>query len=432
VHVTEGKGSARRRLGLVTIDQAISGGSNVLVALLAARLLSSAEFGLFGIVLLGYMLLVGLTRGLVSDPLLLHPEEVPKRAGEAIGATCILAVAQALVLFAIGLLVQLWSPPLGDALMVLSACMPLLQLQDLGRYLAIAIHRPVRAVVLDSVWLALMLVAIAVLFTVSDDRSLPLLVGAWAGSGAIAGLLLFANYRWREVRLGLSWPRYTWRFSWRFLIIYTAQQGSALGVSIEVGAIAGARALGGVQGALLLVRPFTMFWLAASTAGIAEIARSADDPPEVWRHVRRTSWVGGAVAAVNMAVLLLLPNGLGETLLGDSWGVAQPLFLPTGLFIVLSGLLGGPIAGLIGLRAMGKATTINIVMAILGLIVAALGAVINGALGAMWLAVAGQAVMMSVSWVVFTLHMRGTEPAASPEPAQAVPAGAETGAAAEG
>jgi hypothetical protein len=37
-----------------------------------------------------------------------------------------------------------------------------------------------------------------------------------------------------------------------------------------------------------------------------------------------------------------------------------------------------------------------------------------------------------VSWAVFAVHMRGTEPAAGPEPAQAVPAGAETSATAEG
>jgi hypothetical protein len=45
-----GKHSAERWLSIITIDQAIAGGSNVMIAVLAARLLSVSEFGLFGIV----------------------------------------------------------------------------------------------------------------------------------------------------------------------------------------------------------------------------------------------------------------------------------------------------------------------------------------------------------------------------------------------
>ncbi len=78
----------------------------------------------------------------------------------------------------------------------------------------------------------------------------------------------------REVRFGLSWLRYTWGFSWRYLISYTSTQGAALGMSSGVGAIAGARALGGLQGTVLLVRPFMTFQVAAIAASVGEVARS--------------------------------------------------------------------------------------------------------------------------------------------------------------
>ena len=419
--MTQGKGSAGRRLGLVTIDQVISGASNVLIAVLAARLLSAAEFGLFGIVFLGYTILVGVIRALVSDPLLLHPEESHNRSGEAIGTTFLLTGPLTLSLFAIGFGVRIWSPTLGDALIVLAVCLPLLLLQDLGRYLGFATHRPIQAVVLDSIWLVLMLVAVAVLFSISDERSLALLIGAWAGTGALSGLLMFTRYSLRGVSLRLTWLRYTWPLSWRFLVSYTAVQGSALGMSAEVGAIAGARALGGLQGALLLARPFTTFQVAAATAGIAEVARVVDDRRKVWRHVWLTTGAAGGVAALNAIVMLVMPDGVGEAFLGDSWDPAQALLLPTGIFIVFIGLLTGPVAALLGLRAVGKATAIQVVTGIFAMAAAGVGAVINDALGAMWFVAASQGVMVVVAWAVFVIHTRRPDLAVPVDPSRPVP-----------
>jgi O-antigen/teichoic acid export membrane protein len=306
---------------------------------------------------------------------------------------------------------------------VLAVCLPLLLLQDLARYLAFATQRQKRAVVLDSVWLGLMVVAVVVVFNLTDDRSLALLVATWAGAGAIAGLGLFVMYSPRQVQLSLAWLRFTWPFSWRFLIQYMAQQGSALGVSSEVGAIAGPTELGGVQGALLLARPFTTFQVAAATQGIAETARCADDRRCIRRHVLTSSGMATGVAALNTAFILALPSGLGKALLGDSWVHAEPLLLPMGIYIICIGVLTGPIAGMLGMKAVGKVTAINVGSAVLALGAAAVGAVINGALGAMWLAAGGQALTMIVSWAVFVIHLRQPDLTATADPPPGVASG---------
>jgi O-antigen/teichoic acid export membrane protein len=408
------KQSARRRLGLLTIDQLISGASNVLIALLAARTLSAAEFGLFGIVFLVYTLLIGITRALVSDPLLVHPEESEQRPGEAIGTTCVLALPLTAILVAVGIGVSGWDARLGEALLVLSAALPLLALQDLGRYLAFATHRPMRAVVLDAVWLVLMLAAVSILIA-SDRRTLVWLMVAWAGSGAAAGILLFARYRVRDVQPNLAWVRFTWPLSWRYLVSYIAIQGSALGASSEVGAIAGARALGGVQGALLLARPFTTFQVAAATQAIGEVARCAADARGVWRNALVSSALTGGVGALNLLAMLVLPTALGEALLGESWDLAEPLLLPTGLYIVCIGILTGPAAALLGVKAMRKATTMNVAMGIGALIWAAIGALIDGARGAMWAAALGQSLVMVAWWLLLWIHLRQGEATSAPD-----------------
>jgi O-antigen/teichoic acid export membrane protein len=414
---------------VITVDQAVAGGSNVLIAVIAARLLEPALFGLFGIVFLLYMVAQGVSRALVNDPLLIHPDEAEDRKAEVIGTSCLLGLGIGAAVALIGAAVSPIDASLGGAIVVLGACLPLLALQDLGRYLGFATQRPASALELDVTWLLLLIVAVIPLFA-SGTHSLPWLIAAWGGSGAVAGLLIFVQHRDHGVRLGLSWLRYTWSFSWRYLISYVSTQSGALGAASSVGAIAGARALGGLQGALLLVRPFMTFQIAITAASIGHVTRSLEAGGAiVRRYIGRVSALATAAAAVNLIVIVLLPDGIGRAVLGDSWKVAEPLLLATGVQILFLGLLTGPRAGLLGMRAIRKVMAIDIVTT--GLVFAAsiVGAEINGALGAIWAVTIVQAAMTAVIWTTFLKESPQGDADASvateplpPEPAPSPPA----------
>jgi O-antigen/teichoic acid export membrane protein len=406
------KQSAGGRLAVMTVDQMISGGSNVLIAVLAARALSASGFGLFGIVFLVYMILVGVTRALVSDPLLVHPVESRERPGEAIGTAILLALPLAVGLAGAGFAIRLWDRSLGEALVVLAACLPLLVLQDVGRYLGFATRRPMRAVIIDSVWLVVMVGCVVVLLTRSG-RTLPSFMAAWAGSGAAAGAILFVWYDIRSVRLSLRWLKETWGLAWRYLVSYTSMQGAALGASSSVGAISGTSALGGLQGVLLLVRPFTMFATAAVGASTSEVAHAIGDRERIWRHATLSSSFCGVVAALNGVVMILLPAKIGRIVLGDSWHVAHPLLVAAGVYILCIGLVTGPQGGLYGSRAMKQAMRLSVMSMALMLIGAVLGAALNGAKGALWLVDLSQAITLLAWWVTFAVYIRTTEPAAT-------------------
>jgi O-antigen/teichoic acid export membrane protein len=418
------KKSPRRQLSLITVDQAIAGGSNVLIAVLAARLLDAASFGLFGIVFLLYVMAQGVSRALVCDPLLVHPVEAEERKREVIGTSGLLGLALGFGVILIGLAMLLVDDRLGAALIVLGGFLPLLVLQDLGRYLAFAAQRPTAALTLDVTWLVLLVGAVVPLF-VTDTESLAWFIAAWAGSGAVAGLLLFVQHRGLGVRLGLDWLRYTWGFSWRYLISYMATQGGALAGSSAVGAIAGARALGGVQGAILLVRPFMTFQIAVIAASIGHVTRSLGAEGAIRRHVAGTTVITTAAAAANLAVMLVLPDSAGEAVLGDSWEVAEPLLLATGVQIVFLGLMTGARAGLLGMRAIRQVMRIDVMTTALVLIASIVGAVINGALGALWAVAIVQALVALVIWITFLGRTPQTDAEAAP-PAEALPATAPT------
>ena len=389
-------------MSVITVDQIVSGASNVLAALLAAHVLGVAAFGLFGIVFVVYIILIGVTRALVSDPVLVHPVEAEERVGEVVGATCMLALGLAAGLLAVGVVLRIAAEhALGNGLIVLALCLPLLVAQDLGRYLSFADRRPGFAVVLDAVWLALWFGGIAALL-LTDTRTLVAFIGVWAGSGALAGTLLFWRHRPRLVRLGSSWLRYTWPFSWRFLISYTSTQGGALGVLSGVGAFAGARAVGGVNGAVLMARPLTTFQVAATAATIGEVARSDAQRSDVRRRAMNATSLCVAVALANGLAMVLLPGDLGRLVLGHSWHAARPLLLPTAVQILFMALLTGPQAGLLGLRAIRRTMAINVASLVVVVAATLTGVIVfGGALGALWAIAVGQGLLMIAWWAAF-------------------------------
>lgn len=411
--MSESKQSAGRRLSVITIDQAIAGASNVLTAVLAARVLGVASFGLFGIVFLTYTIALSVMRALVSDPLLVHPFEAQERLGDPIGTTGILSLGLGLFVLLVGGTTLLWDHTLGAALMVLGACFPLLALQDLGRYLGFMLHKPERSVVLDSVWLILLFAATPVLF-VTHARTLAGFILAWGGTGAVSGLILFTQTRLRDVniRFNLTWLRFTWPFSWRYLISYMATQGTSLVALSGVGAVAGAKQLGGVQGAALLSRPFSVFQVATIAGTVSEISRADAHDQQVRRRVKIATAITTGVAVITGAVLLAIPTRLGKVVLGASWHATHPLLLPTAVQLVFLGVLTGMRAGLLGLRQAGKVMKIDVFSTIIVTIATVTGAAINGAKGALWAVAIGQGAMAIVWCVAFWLHQRRALPKA--------------------
>jgi O-antigen/teichoic acid export membrane protein len=329
-----------------------------------------------------------------------RPAEAESRPGEAIGTGLVLSVGIAVLVVVAGLVTSLAQRDLGLGLVALGAFIPLIFLQDLGRYLAFATHRPGRALVLDLTWLGLLVAAVGAVL-VSGSESLVLFVIAWAGSGAVAGLLTPLPYRHSPIRLGLGWLRETWPFSWRYALSFASMQTASLGVSVAIVGIAGSRALGAVRGALLLLGPFTQFQAASIAAGVAEVSRMQAGAAAVARHVRRTTMLTAGVAVANAVVLLLLPDVLGRLVLGATWAPTERLLWPACVQMVMLGLISGVRSALLGLKVVRTTTTLDIVGTVITLGATVVGAFVNGSLGAFWFLAAGQAVVAIMWWATY-------------------------------
>ena len=124
------------------------------------------------------------------------------------------------------MIASVWNHNLGFAMMALAVCISPLRCRP-GRYLGFATKRPSRAVQLDSLWLIAVIVGAVILIKLHAE-SLFWFVIVWGGTGGASAFLTFSQNRGAQIRLGVHWIRYTWPFSWRYLISYSASQGAGL------------------------------------------------------------------------------------------------------------------------------------------------------------------------------------------------------------
>jgi O-antigen/teichoic acid export membrane protein len=392
--------SPGRRLTTIALDQIVSGASNLGVSVLAAHALGLHTFGLWEIAFLVFVLVQSVSRALVCEPVLVHPQEAEERPGDVIGTAAALGVAQGALVASAGCLALVWDAGLGRALLLLALFMPLLVLQDLGRYLSFVRHEPVRALVLDLTWLGLVVVSMTAVLG-SGRATLGWFALAWAGSGAAAGLITVWYHRSASWRLELGWLRETWHLTRRYLVSGVFGTGGALAVTLLVAGLAGAAALGAVRGAQLLTRPFLTVYAAVSSAGVSELSRVAAMDPEHRQHVRRTTLVATGAAVLTLAALVAMPDALGRLAIGEVWAAAEPLLAPAALQVVFIGAAAGSRAGLLGVRQTAVVMWLDLVVGALLLVAITGGLLVGDVRTGYWCLALAQGVGMLLTWAAY-------------------------------
>ncbi|GAC1376472.1 MAG: hypothetical protein NVSMB4_05340 [Acidimicrobiales bacterium] len=389
-------GAARLRLSIITLDQVVSGGSNVLASVIAARLLAPDDFGLFGIVFMLYTLCLGFGRALVGTSMLMEPKEAAARVRHALGSGLLIGLVLGLILAVVGGALWLTVGEAGGTLVALGACLPMLMVQDLGRYLGFATLRPRRALELDVIWLGLLLLAFVAARVAGVRPGLLGLTWIWAGSGAVAGVVgMVVMVGW--VLPSTAWLRSYWHVAWKFLLSAVGGQVSVTTASALVRLLASPTALGAVVGAQLLTRPFTTVQVAAVSSGLTEMSNAQGDGASMRRRARGVDTFTVSVALVNSLLILFLPDSAGRLVLGATWLYAKPLLLATSVLMICSALATGPRAVLLARRQATTVVVLDMAFLPLLLVAAVTGVALWGALGYVW-CVAGAWAAATIAW----------------------------------
>jgi O-antigen/teichoic acid export membrane protein len=381
-------------------DQAISSLTNFIVGVCVARSLGPAEFGAFSIAFATYLIALNASRGLATDALLVRysgADTVRWRAGVAGSTGTAVAVGLGVgIASAVGGMVIGGS--VGAALLALAVTLPGLLLQDSWRFSYFAAGKPSRAFANDLLWAVAFLVLFVAILALGRQDVFSLML-AWGLAGTVAALAAAGQSRLLpRIRLANDWLRRHRDLSSRYLgqnlTVIAGNQLKFYGVA----ALAGTAAVGSLRAAELLLGPVFIMILGVNLTAVPEAVRLLGRSPSRLRaFCRRIAVLGTSGALLWGGVLLLLPDSLGQEVLGESWGPASRLLLPTTLAVAALGVQMGAWMGLRALAAASRSLRSEVVGSVTLLSGAIVGAAAGGALGAAW-GGAGASVVNAVWW----------------------------------
>jgi O-antigen/teichoic acid export membrane protein len=407
-------GGIARRLTWGLGDQAVSSMTNFVVGVFVARELGVAAFGIFSLAWVTYGVVLNVSRGLATDPLVVRFSGVStadwrhatsRAAGTAIAVGAAFGVVSALAGFAMG-------GTLGDAFVALAVVAPGMLLQDSWRFAFFAAGAGHKAFVNDVVWAVTM---IPLLLLASLHGTVWGFVLAWGGAS-----LLAAGCGW--LQSGIT-PHFSGIRDWlhahrdlgsRYLVENVSNSGASQLRMYGLGAIAGLADVGAIRGAELLLGPFLALLMGLNLVAVPEAARVLRRAPG--RLARFCLTLGGvqAVAAATWGVILLflVPDALGRLVLDDVWTHAQPLILPVSLSVTGAGVVAGAAAGLRALGAARRSLRAQLVASAGYLGFGLVGAWLGGAVGMSW----GSTTAMWLGAGLWWLQLRAALREHTPEP----------------
>ncbi|MFE0641893.1 hypothetical protein ACFW2Y_09845 [Streptomyces sp. NPDC058877] len=386
------------RLSWGLADQAASSMTNFAVGIYVARSLGLAAFGVFSLAWVTYGVVLSVSRGVATDPLVVRFSGVPdsswrgavaRSSGTALGAGAAIGAASLLA----GLLL---GGPVGSAFACLGVVLPGLLLQDAWRYSFFAAGTGRKAFVNDLVWGAALVPAMVVAARVG---SVPAFVLAWGASAAVAAAYGCFQSGIRP-RLGgaREWLRAHRDLGYRYLVENVSTSGAGQLRAYGLGAIVGVGAVGAVRGAELLLGPFLAVLMGLSLVTVAEAARVLRQAPHRLGPFCLLLGGGQAVAALLWgAALLLVPDRAGELVLGGVWQSASELIVPATLGVAGAGLGTGAAAGLRALAAARRSLRSQLFASACYVIGGLGGAAVAGTVGSAW-GVAAATVSGSAVW----------------------------------
>ncbi|MFI9776156.1 hypothetical protein ACIHCV_15765 [Streptomyces sp. NPDC051956] len=395
-------GSARRalvgRLSWGLADQAASSMSNFVVGIYVARSLGVTAFGVFSLAWVTYGVVLNVSRGLATDPLVVRFSGAPdaswrgavaRSSGTALGVGAAIGVACLAVGLGLG-------GSVGPAFACLGVMLPGLLLQDAWRFSFFAAGTGRKAFVNDLVWGVALVPALVVAARVGTVAAFVL---AWGASATVAAGYGYFQSGIRPRMTGArGWLREQRDLGYRYLVENVSLSGANQLRAYGLGAIVGVSAVGAVRGAELLLGPFLAVLMGLSLVTVPEAARVLRRAPQRLGTFCLLLGGGQAVAALLWGgALLLMPVRLGELVLGSVWHSAAELIVPITLGVAGAGLGTGAAAGLRALAAARRSLRCQLFASACYVSCGLGGAALAGTVGSAW-GVAAATVSGSAVW----------------------------------
>lgn len=349
------RGTSARRAQWGVVDQAVSSLTNFGISLAVARQATPREFGVFSLAFTLYVTMLWASRSVTTEPFVVRftaaaPDVHRAAARQAVGASLTLGVVGALVILAVG------AGGGSSTLPVLAAMavgLPGLLTQDAYRYVLFAAGQARAATANDALWLLAQVVLVGVLLAAGHASATTLAV-VFGGSATMAAVVAAGQAGVAPAPgAWLGWVRAHRDLGLPFFGEVVAVTGMMQVALLAVAATSGAAAIGALRAAMLLLGPLTVLFVGLFVVGVPEAIRVRERRASAFPKVIAALGVAMPLVAVAWAgAVLLLPDGIGTSLLGTNWAPARHV-VP--VVAMMTAGHGCALAGIVGLRALGLA-----------------------------------------------------------------------------
>lgn len=375
--------SVARPLAWSIADQAVSSLSTLVLTALVARVSPPAAFGAFALVLGAYPVAITAMRALAAEPMaILHGRGDPAASARSVVsvAMCVGAISGVALLVGAGFT----EGDLRSLLLVVGVASTGLVLQDGARAALLVLGRPRAAFANDALWLVVQVAATGLLLA-SDRATTVTVTMAWAASGFVLGLVGLAQLRTVPgVGRAVRWVRDQRRLWPSLLVEHAVTVGAWQVALIVLVALNDTAAAAGVRGAQTLFGPVAILHLAMTFTVVPLLGRRFREDRTGRSGVQLAAAVAVGLAGASIVatvVLLVVPDGIGEAVLGESWGDARGVVLPFGIYLAGTGVNIGALLGLRALAATRRSVSVRLVSGAALLIGTAIGGAVASTTG---------------------------------------------------
>lgn len=389
------------RTSWAVADQAVSSLTNFGLAIAVARSTDSHGFGVFGIALATYSLALGGSRAVASEPLSVRYTAAASdrwRAGAArsTGTALINGVAVGAGLAGAGAII---GGALGTSLIALAVTLPGLLLQDSWRFAFVCAGRPREALVNDLIWAAGLAAALAVVISAGHHGVRTLIVAWGAAAGVAAAVGVWQARLWPRPLATRAWWREHRDLAPRFLGEFASTSGTQSLVLFGIAAAGGLTAVAAVRAAWVLLGPLNVLLFAVPLAAVPEAVRVLHSAPQ---RLRRTSGLLAAglasIALAWGALVFLLPQPVGVSLLGSVWHVAHPVIIPLTVAVAAVAVTLGAMTALRALAAARHSLKARLLGSVLVIVGGIAGTRLAATSGAAWGVACGELLAALIWW----------------------------------
>jgi len=393
------------------LTTALSSVGNLLLSLTIARLAPIEDLGRFALAFSLYVLVTGLSRTVVTEAVL------AEAAAERVNRPAVAAGSRRVAAVGVGCAVPLLAGGIADRssyLIVAAVALPGLLLHDYARNVGIGVGRPRPPCMREVIWTVL--TALAALLGLTGVVGPSVVFGLWAGAGALLGYATTLLHGHR-IQPGWHLDRVGSRAAASYGLQFLLTAGSAQLALTALGVTIGMAVVGSLSAGRTVLGPATLLVGSASSLVIPHLARvrAAAGPVRRRAAVRMTGVLLLATAPACLFVLLV-PDRVGEMILGDNWRHAEPLLWLLALEVLFGGMA---MVGFAGHRVQGAARRSLLLGGGLGVLrvpVVVGFAVVWGAVGAA-VALALMGLLSAAAWWASYLQITGGRPTVEHAPA---------------